>query len=181
MVYYDEYESKIEIPTAKNYPLSDVFFAGKVKDRMGKLMTAYEIFTKAGLKCEFYLTDTPEEYKKPLEGVTYASKPMPYIEMLYKTVNARCVLEFNQDGALGFTSRFIEAVMYNKKLITDNPAIKDTKFYNPSRIQYVKNASDINPHFILENEQSINYHYNGEFSPLRLLELIDNRLTNNDK
>lgn len=179
MEYYDEYESKIDIPIAKDYPISDVFFAGKVKDRMGKLMTAYDIFTKAGLKCEFYLTATPEDQKKPLDGVTYADKPMPYIDMLYKTVNTRCVLEFNQDGALGFTSRFLEAVMYNKKLITDNPAVKDTKFYDPTRIQFVEKASDIDPQFVVNDNGDLEYHYNGEFSPLRLLELIDDLLYNN--
>lgn len=176
MVYFDEYESKIDVPIAKDYPISDVFFAGKVKDRMEKLMTAYDIFTKAGLKCEFYLTGTPEDQKKPLEGVTYAEKSMPYIDMLYKTVNTRCVLEFNQEGALGFTSRFLEAVMYNKLLITDNPAVKDTKFYDPSRILCVEKASDIDPTFVLKNSNSIDYHYNGEFSPLRLLEQIDKEL-----
>ena len=180
MVYFDEYESKIDVPIAKDYPISDVFFAGKVKDRMDKLMTAYDIFTKAGLKCEFYLTGTPEDQIEPREGVTYADKSMPYIDMLYKTVNTRCVLEFNQDGALGFTSRFLEAVMYNKKLITDNPAVKDTKFYDPTKIQVVKNAVDINPMFILKNEGEINYQYKGEFSPLRLLEQIDKELTKND-
>lgn len=179
MVYFDEYESKIDVPIAKDYPISDVFFAGKVKDRMDKLMTAYDIFTKAGLKCEFYLTGTPEDRKESHEGITYADRSMPYIDMLYKTVNTRCVLEFNQDGALGFTSRFLEAVMYNKKLITDNPAVKDTKFYDPTKIQVVKNAADIDPMFILNNEGDINYQYNGEFSPLRLLEQIDKELTKN--
>ena len=179
MLYYDEYESKIDIPIADNYPLSDVFFAGKVKDRMNKLMTAYDILSKAGLKCDFYLTDTPEDQKRDLIGVTYADKPMPYIDMLYKTVNSRCVLEFNQDGALGFTSRFLEAVMYNKKLITDNPAVKDTKFYDTSKIQFVEKAADIDPQFILDDNKVINYNYNGEFSPIRLLELIDKELTKN--
>ena len=177
MVYYDEYESKIDISIAENYPLSDVFFAGKVKDRMGKLMTAYDILSKAGLKCEFYLTDTPEDQKRDLIGVTYADKPMPYIDMLYKTVNSRCVLEFNQDGALGFTSRFLEAVMYNKKLITDNPAVKKTKFYDPTKIQYIEKAADIDPQFILKDNKDINYNYDGECSPIRLLELIDKELT----
>lgn len=180
MVYFDEYESKIDVPKAKDYPISDVFFAGKVKDRMGKLMTAYDIFTKAGLKCEFYLTGTPEDQKRQLEGVTYADKSMAYFDMLYKTVNTKCVLEFNQEGALGFTSRFLEAVMYNKLLITDNPAVKDTKFYDASLIQYVEKASDIDPQFVLKNADSIDYHYKDEFSPLRLLELIDRELTKHE-
>lgn len=180
MVYYDEYESKVDVPVSENYPISDVFFAGKVKDRMSKLMTAYDIFSDAGLKCFFYLTDTPEDQKIELPGVTYADHPMPYIDMLYNTVNTRCVLEFNQEGALGFTSRFLEAVMYNKKLITDNPAVKDTKFYNPSRIQYVDNAISIDPQFVMNDKEIVDYHYKGEFSPIRLIEQIDKELVDNE-
>lgn len=176
MEYYDEFESKIEVPKSENYPISDVFFAGKVKDRMEKLMTAYEIFSTAGLKCEFYLTGVPKSERKVLPEITYAEKSMPYIDMLYKTVNTRCVLEFNQEGALGFTSRFLNAVMYNKKLITDNPAVKDTKFYDPSRILFVDKACDIDPEFVLNDSEKIDYHYNNEFSPLRLLEKIDKLL-----
>ena len=161
---------------ADNYPLSDVFFAGYVKDRLPNLLKAYDIFTNSGLIVHYYLTGVKPEDRVDLPGVEYAEKPIPYYDMLYRTVNSRCVLEFMQKGAVGNTSRFLEAVMFNKKLITNNLSIKDSKFYDPRFIQVVDNASEIDPGFIVNN-QNVDYRYNGEFSPIHLIEQIDNELT----
>ena len=180
MYQFDEFESKIEVPHAEDYPRSDVFFAGYVKNRLPNLMKAYKIFTAAGLKVEYYLTGVKLEERDPHPGIVYADKPIPYYEMLYRTVNSRCVLEFMQDGAVGNTSRFLEAVMYNKKLITNNSSIKKSKFYNPEYIQVVNDASEISPFFIRENSK-IDYQYNGEFSPLHLIAQIDKELLRNER
>ena len=178
MSQFDEFESKIEVPISDDYPRSDVFFAGYVKNRLPNLMKAYEIFTKAGLKVEYYLTGVKLEERVAHPGIEYADKPIPYYEMLYRTINSRCVLEFMQDGAVGNTSRFLEAVMYNKKLITNNASIKDSKFFDPRFIQIVKDASEIDPSFLFK-DVDVDYHYNGEFSPIHLIEQIDNELTQN--
>lgn len=177
MVYFHEFESKIDIPISKNYPESDVFFAGKVKDRLPRLIEAYNIFTKAGLKCKYYLTGVPLEQRISLEGVEYADKPMSYKEMLYHTVNSRCVFEINQADAVGFTSRFLEAVMYNKRLITDNKDVMQSKFYNGNNILCIRSMKDITPSFVLK-EDKVDYNYCGEFSPIHLIEQIDSILAN---
>lgn len=55
---------------------------------------------------------------------------MSYREILYRSIRSKCLLEINQQGAIGCTSRFIEADLNNKKLITDNLFIKHSKFYD---------------------------------------------------
>lgn len=174
-VHFDEFESKIDVPISNNYPESDVFFAGKAKDRLSRLMRAYDIFTQAGLKCKYYLTGVPQAERKDLPGIEYADKFMSYTEMLYHTVNTRCVLEINQEKAVGYTSRFLEAVMFNKRLITDNKDVMKSKFYTPENILYINKIEDINPSFIT-NEDVVNYNYNNEFSPIHLIEKIDTEL-----
>jgi len=173
--HFDEFESKINVPISEDYPLSDVFFAGKAKDRLPRLLEAYSIFTKAGLKCSYYLTGVLPEDRVELPNVVYADKFMPYSEMLYNTVNSRCVLEINQEEALGYTSRFLEAVMFNKRLITDNLAVKESKFYSPENIQCVSNVSEIDPEFV-KNNNVVDYHYNNEFSPVHVIKKIDSEL-----
>ena len=175
-ISFREFESKIEIPIDKDCPLSDVYFAGVAKDRLPRLMEAYRIFTSAGLRCSYYLTGVPQKDRIPFPGITYADKPMAYREMLYRTVNSRCVLEINQGGAVGYTSRFLEAVMYNKKLITDNVTIRNTKFYDPRYIQCVDDVRDIRPEFVTEDAGTVDYHYDNEFSPIHLIEQIDEAL-----
>lgn len=176
MIYFSEFESKIEIPKDKSYPLCDVFFAGKAKDRLEKILNAYEILSDNGIKCFFYITGVSENKRKYVPGITYSDKQMLYKQMLYYTVNSKCVLEINQSDAVGYTSRFLEAVMYNKKLITDNLFVKSNKFYNPNYIHCIENTKAINPSFVNEDVGVIDYKYNGEFSPLHLIQQIDSDL-----
>lgn len=174
--YFHEIESKVDVPLSPDYPLSDVFIAAKAKDRLPRIMKAYEIFSQAGLKCDFYLTGVPHELKVNKPGVTYADANMPYMEMLYRSINSRCMLDINQGGAVGFTSRFLEAVMYNKKLIVNNPYVKKSKFYIPEFIQCVDSIEDIDPEFVYKDTASVDYLYHDEFSPVNLIKQIEGLL-----
>ena len=173
---FDEIESKVEIPVDKDYPLCDVFFAGKAKDRFQKIIKAYDIFETAGLKCDFFITGVPKDKQIIRAGIVYSDVFMPYKEMLYKSVNARCMLDINQEGAIGYTSRFLEAIIYNKKLIANNPSMLCSKYYNPKFIQFVEKMEDINPSFVTD-ECLVDYHYEGDFSPINLILQIDNELS----
>jgi len=177
MTYIDEFESKINVPKAKNYPLSDVFFAGRAKDRLDKLIQIYDVLENAGLKCDYYLTNVPSYLQTARKGIIYAKKNMPYSKMLYLSVNSRCILEVNQEGAVGYTSRFLEAVIYNKKLITDNSFITNSKFFNPKYVHCFHNPLEIDANFIKQDVGTINYGYKNEFSPLHLVDLIDKELS----
>lgn len=172
--HFNEFESKIDI-TIKDTPECDVFFAGKGKDRLPLLLAAYDHITQAGLTCHYYLTGVPQCNRIQFPGITYADHFMTYREMLYHTVNSRCILEINQGGADGYTSRFLEAVMYNKRLLTNNFFIKNSPFYNSGYIQCFENASEIDPEFIRASGL-VDYHYNGEFSPYRMVERVDEEL-----
>jgi len=175
MEYFCEFESKIDIRQEGNKRY-DVFFAGKAKDRLPKLVRAYDILSKAGLNCFFYITNVPKEKRVIRDGIKYASKNMLYFEMLKYSVSSRCLLEINQQGALGYTSRFLEAVMYDIKLITDNASVLDSKFYNPKNIQYISDVDKIDPKFV-KNREFDSFNYNDEFSPIYLLNDIDLKLS----
>ncbi len=84
------------------------------------------------------------------------------------------MFDINQSGALGFTSRFLEAVMYNKRFVTDNIAVKDTEYFKTGNIMYYEKISDIYKEFFDTDEAD--YHYGGDFSPIFLIEKIDNEL-----
>ena len=175
LVHFHEIESKIELTQSKEYPQFDVFFAGKAKDRLPKLIEAYDRFTKAGLKCFFYITNAKQDQMKPRDGIVYSDKLMPYLDMLKYSINSRCMFDINQEGALGFTSRFLEAVIYNKLLITDNPSVLESKYYNPEFIQYFEKVSTIDASFVSE-AKNVDYNYEGDFSPVHLIEQIDSEL-----
>lgn len=174
--HFDEIESKIDLEISDNYPLSDVFFAGQAKDRLEKIVEAYDLFTSKGLKCDFVIVHIAPEKRIHREGIVYLDKFMPYKEMLERSVNSRCMFDVNQGGAVGYTSRFLEAVMYNKLFITDNPAVKETKYFKTGNILFFDKVSEIDPTFI-SSKTSVEYNYTGEFSPIHLIKQIDDELT----
>ena len=173
--HFDEFESKLQISIDKDYPITDVFFIGRAKDRLPRLIKIYDKLAKQGVKCLFLIMEAPKKTQVAREGIKYIKKPIPYSEMLRMTVNSRCLLDLNQADCVGYTSRILEAIMYNIKLITDNATILKTKYYNPKFTHYIKTPENINIEFIKANPV-VDYHYDNEFSPLNRIAQIDKML-----
>ena len=175
MIHFDEIESKTSVIVDKNYPLYDVFFAGAAKDRLPLLLSIYDHLSKNGFKCFFYLTCVDKKNQIKRDNIVYADKNMSYREMLHHTVNSKVVLEVNQGCVDGFTSRFLESVLYNKRLLTNNIAVKKNRYYSNRFICCFVKPDEISPDFINDNTE-VNYNYAGEFSPVHLIRLIENSL-----
>ena len=129
-----------------------------------------------GLKCHFFITKVPEIEQIEAEGLFY-NQELSYKEMLCRSKNAKCLLDINPKEAYGgYTSRFYEAIMYNRKLISDNPITNNSPFYNSKDIIYVTKPEDISDDYLKNIDSNVNYHYNGEFSPIRMIEKVDGLL-----
>lgn len=180
--YYDDFDSKIDLQKSTSYPSSDLFFAGTDKGRFDLLIQIYEKFKEHNLTCDFYITGVPQDKQVYKDDIVYADKWMPYIEMLQRSVDSRCILELTQEGAVGYTSRAIEAIMYNKKLLTNSEIVLESPIFSNKHVQFFREIKDIDCSFIRnDNEKNINFHYNGEFSPKRFLELIKENLHHHKK
>ena len=171
MKYFSEFESKIKIGKSPKQSY-DVFFAGRAKDRMNKLMKVYDLITSYGLKCYFYLVDVQDNEKVIAEGIHYAKKMMSYRNMLEHSIASKCILEINQSGADGYTSRFLESVMYGRRLLTDNSSVKNTRFYDSGYIYYL-DADMYVPKSFFEGAREVDYCYNEQFSPITFLNRVE--------
>lgn len=60
-------------------------------------------------------------------------------------------------------------------------SIQNSEFYNPTYISCVSTVEEIDPTFVKVDVGEINYHYNGEFSPIHLIENIDRQLVRLDE
>ena len=100
---------------------SDCFFCGLPKDRAGLLHDLRTCLESEGLVCDFVIPRTPAE------KLTYPQ----YLDRLART---RCVIDICQQGQTGLTRRPLEALFYNKKLLTNNPEIATYDFYRPQNI-----------------------------------------------
>lgn len=171
--YYPLVYSPIDIPVSE-ISESDVYFVGKAKDRLDEIRESYNIFRNAGLRCDFHVTGVSQEDVKE-DGIIY-NQIVPYIENLQRIKATRCMLEIMQKDGHGFTLRYCEAIMYGKKIITNNPEIKEAPFYSEQRIQVFENPQEITDKFVMEGEEKVDYGYKDKLSPKRLLDFLDNKL-----
>ncbi len=175
MHYYPLVYSPCDVPEDDSIPESDVYFVGKAKDRLAEILKAFEKFRDAGLKCDFYITGVKPEDQKYADEITYGNQ-MPYIENLKHIKKTKCLLEIMQGGGRGYTLRFDEAIMYDKKMITNNPEIINAPFYHPDRISVFEKAKDLDAAFVLREPIKADYGWKEKLSPLKMLEYIDERI-----
>ncbi len=128
-------------------PEYDVTFIGVGKGRIKKLIEIYDFLDKNGIRCLFYIFDIPKINQINRKGIIY-NKWVEYTDLLKIESNSRCILELLQEGQYSYTTRFSEAMLMNKKLISDCEEISEWCNQN---IIYSKKVSDIDINKIREN------------------------------
>lgn len=165
---YYSMDKTIQVPS---HPKYDLYFSGNTKG--GRYELIHKIYqfvadNRGKAKFEVQLQNKKEEKK---EGVHYNYHWISYHEVLLGLAESRCILEIVQKNQTGPSLRYFEAVCYNKKLITNNPYIKDFPYYNPQWMKVICTANDIDMDWLVSDEE-IDYHYNGDFSPTHLVDFF---------
>lgn len=152
---------------------SKVFFIGYGTGRLELLTRTCKAICRKVKDCSFYIAGVKEWEKEEISGVVY-NQTMPYREELQRAYNTDCILEVVREGQSGITLRTCEAIAFQKKLITNNPEIKQMPFYHPELIQVFERPEEIDADFIHTETKAV-YDYQGEFSPLRMMELLQRK------
>jgi len=176
--YHPTVLSKIELQNVSDVPAYDVYFLALPKGRLVALVELCKKFTQVGLKCGFYMLGVPEKERIYVDGLYYLDKPLNYIDNLKIASKSRCLLELMQPGAVGYTFRTSEALLYGKILITDNLAVKDAPFYNPEDI-YVVDELDNNIENLVRKikaGEKTNYQNVDVISPKHFLDFVEKSL-----
>ena len=162
--YYSK--KNIDIPLTTKY---DLVFAGGVKGgRQEAIVELHNFLVKTA--CNFYF----ELNSKPFfegEHVKYHYGWIPYEDFLKTELEGNCILEIVQRGQTGPTLRYFEAICYNKKLLTNNPYITEFPFYNPQWMKIFNSPEDIDVSWLIKKD-NIDYGYNEEFSPKRMIDKL---------
>ena len=106
----------------------DVYFVGHDKGRAKKLQDIKTTLDEQGITYKF-------------DVIKESSPNIPYNTVRANIRKTKAILEINQAGQEGYTLRALEALFFQKKLITSNVSLKKEKFYNPSNI-YILNQED---------------------------------------
>lgn len=145
----------------------DIVFCGQAKNRSDLLFGLYKQFTAKGMKCKFTVVGTGS-----VPNGIHARR-MSYKEMLDEELLSKCILEVCSEGQNSYTLRAAEAIMYDKYLITNNKVILESKYYDPGKIFYFESLDDLRN--IKIPTESCSYNYQGDFSPVRILEDITSK------
>ena len=145
---------------APSAPEADLYFCGRNKKRGELLLAIHRRLSDAGMRCRMQIAGE-EGMAGTLPGVTHSSW-VPYEDTVAELNRANCVLEvlaaFNKEPTL----RYKEAVIYNKKFLTNNPDIASLPYYDPRWMRSFQTAQDIDLDW-LRAVEPVDYGYRGEY------------------
>lgn len=134
---------RIPLPAHPAAP-AGVFFVGLLKGREDTLEKIAEELDAHSIPRRFHLLRGRHDRGEvaPVLAGSVAEGPMPYGEVLRCVGEAECLLDIAQSGQTGLTLRALEALFYHKKLITNNPSVKDADFYHPDNVFVVGDPTE---------------------------------------
>jgi hypothetical protein len=176
LTYAPVFMSKIEEFSSPLQSKYDIVWIADAKDRMKIINSLYQRFTANGLKTFFYIFRAKKSDKLPDSNIIYANHYIGRMDMLRKQLESNCILEVLKGDANSNTLRFWEAVIYNKKLCTNWAGVVDSPYYDSRYIQVFDNPEDLDLDFIRERID-VNYNYQGELSPVKLLDVFNQFLS----
>lgn len=147
---------------------SNAFFIGTGADREEELNADLSYIASRIDNCKFGIVGVENQKYK---GLIEYNKPISYQEEQMYAYNTNCIVEIVKRGQAGITLRTCEAIVFNKKLLTNNASIKSLPFYDPRYMSVFETAKDIDIDFIRDNRE-VDYKYDGYFSPRRVIELL---------
>lgn len=171
MEYFDTYCSRLPIEEREHS--GGAFFWGTDSGRGPVVEQVYDLLKDRGIPADFGIcyTDPARERK---EGIHY-DEPLPYREMLSRMTAADCIVDIVGEYSKGISLRPYEAVVYGKKLLTNNPLVKTMRFYRPEYMQVFEDPAKIDPEFFMTVEK-VDYGYRNEYSPVCFVERLQREL-----
>ena len=149
---------------------TDIMFFGSDKGRLRELLHLSEKFEEESISSRMYIVGVDGEVQASEKVVI--NKPMSYVKMIKELQKTKCILDYVIEGQAGLSYRPMEAICYNKKLLTNNKSILDFPYYNAEYMQYFKNPDEIDIDF-LKKDIDVDYKYKGEYSPKKFIQRIE--------
>ena len=160
----------------------DVYFCGLEKGRLPLLISLYETLTSKNVKCIFDIIHVKESEKEYYDGIRYHSQLLDNEEMLANVMKSKCILEVMVDTTQpGSSLRMCESIVFKKKLLTNNPYVKEKSFFNPKQMCYFNTPESIDVSFIFKEIEEDEYSDSNLLSPTKLLNYIEQRMIKKDK
>lgn len=156
----------------------DAFFVGVAKERLKTLTAIYVHIKRNGGSAAFFISGVKKNLVKN-NGIRY-NQWVEYKDVLKYIAHSNCIVEVVDDNQEGMTLRAMEAICYNKRLLTNNKAVENSPFYKSGFIKVFSSVKDIDMDFV-KDRSPVDYHYNNEFSPIHFIEHINQEFLSGEK
>ena len=133
------------IPNSKDVDIeNDVFLVAQAKNRLEQLLKICDACFSLDLKTDFAINKIPEDQlalvgKRKIQ----INELIPYNEVVSRLLKSKCIIDIMQQGSVGITLNIVEAVVFNKKAISNNLELINEPFYDPTRILVLNDKADI--------------------------------------
>ncbi len=114
--------------------LVDVAFLAEEKGRMNTIHNIYVTLCQEGLTSFFYIYHNKRVSCPPVMERFLYEERISYEDYITHVIHSRAILEIMQEGQVGMTLRSLEALVLNKKLITNNINIVNDELYHPNNV-----------------------------------------------
>lgn len=148
----------------------ELYFCGRDKKRSDFLLQIYDHLHEAGIRCDFRI-DATDGHTYEREGIRF-SEWATYDKIVDEVLDTNCILEILAANNYGATLRYKEAVIYNKKLLTNNPEVTKLPYYDSRWMRYFEKAEDIDLEW-LRTVEPVDYGYKGDFSAEHFLNTVE--------
>lgn len=163
--YYSSYDFVEPDPVE-----SDIYYVGY--DKGGRENLVKEIFRnlqKNQCNCRFDVVASQTSMKD--SSFVYMEEKISYPQVVSRVKSSNCILEILQENQESQSIRYFEAIIYNRKLLTNNRHIQELPYYDARYMKYFNSIADIDFEWV-RNKDNIDYQYDGRFSPLRIVDFI---------
>ena len=135
-------------------------FIGRDKGRLDKLLYLKNELEKQGIICEIHIIGNP---KKIIDGLNqYYEKIMTYDKVIDLIKKSDFIIDIYTDIYAGLSLRPMEAIFFNKILITNSKLIKEYDFFDSKLIYIIGDNKITLSNFLkncVEDRQYMNVNY----------------------
>ena len=129
--YFDDLAAEAATSAPVQNDVPRVFFAGREKGRESFLSGFRQTILDKGAVPEIHIMKNKDGW---LDRTPGHEKFMTYAEITRCIREADILLDYSTDPGTGVSLRPMEALFWNKKLITNNRSVLDYDFYHPDNI-----------------------------------------------
>lgn len=156
-----------------------LFFLGINKNRYRLLKEISIYLNKQSLKTNFTIIDNLMDNSFE-DGFIIQNHRESYNNTINKLLDSNCILDIITDQQSGLSLRVVEAIIYGKRLLTNNVNILKSPYYNPNYMKYFNKVEEIDIEF-LKDLSPVDYSYNKDFSPINLVKRINDLIESKEK